>query len=136
MLYEVIAISKRPNEKGLIKEYKEQFLVDDCETCAEAELKVLQLFNGEANCICIKESKIREVAYEMVDANEQKYYKVIIKQDFIDDNGKVKELKYPVLIAADSTLYATERAKEYIKQGLDDMYLGDVTETKIIEYIK
>lgn len=136
MLYEVIAISRRLNDKGLEKEYKEQILVDNCETCSEAELKVLQLFNGEADCICIKQSKIKEVAYEMEDANEQKYYKVIIKQDFVDDNGKVKELKYPVLIASHSTLYATERAKEYIKQGLDDMYLGDVTETKIIEYIK
>lgn len=136
MLYEVIAISKRPNEKGLIKEYKEQFLADNCETCSEAELKVLQLFNGEADCICIKQSKIKEVAYEMEDANEQKYYKVIIKQDFVDDNGNSKELKYPVLIASHSTLDATQRAKEYIKQGLDDMYLGDITETKIIEYIK
>lgn len=136
MLYEVIAVSTRPNDKGVMKEYKEQFLVDNCETCSEAELKVLQLFNGEADCIAIKQSKIREVAYEMEDANEQSYYKVIIRQNFIDDNDKVKELKYPVLIAAHSTLFAIQRGKEYLKQGLDDMFLGDVTETKIIEYIK
>lgn len=136
MLYEVIVIYKKLNEKGLEKEYKEQILVDNCDICSEVELKVLQLFNGKASCICIKQSKIREVAYEMEDANKQKYYKVFIKQDFVDDNGNSKELKYPVLIASHSTLDATQRAKEYIKQGYNNMYLGDITETKIIEYIK
>lgn len=135
MLYEVIAVVTRPNDKGEEKEYKEQYLVDNCETCGHAELKVLQHLNGKADCICIKQSKIREVATEMEDPDTEIYYKVIIKQDFIDDNGKVKVLKYPVLVAATSVPHATERANTYIRQGLNDMYLGDITETKIIKYL-
>ena len=62
-----------------------------------------------------------------------KIYVVKIAEDMIDDNGnknKKKTIKYPMPVFAknDTELYI--KVKEYLKQGLSNMRLTTISETK------
>ena len=61
-----------------------------------------------------------------------KVYIVKIAEDMIDDNGNKKTIKYPMPVFAknDTELYIT--VKEYLKQGLNNMRLTTISETKWI----
>lgn len=61
-----------------------------------------------------------------------KVYVVKIAEDMIDDNGNKKTIKYPMPVFAknDTELYIT--VKEYLKQGLNNMRLTTISETKWI----
>lgn len=59
-----------------------------------------------------------------------KIYVVKIAEDMIDDNGNQKTIKYPMPVFAknDTKLYI--KVKEYLKQGLSNMRLTTISETK------
>ena len=59
-----------------------------------------------------------------------KIYVVKIAEDMIDDNGNQKTIKYPMPVFAknDTELYI--KVKEYLKQGLSNMRLTTISETK------
>ena len=62
--------------------------------------------------------------------NGDKIYVVKIAEDMIDDNGNQKTIKYPMPVFAknDTELYI--KVKEYLKQGLSNMRLTTISETK------
>ena len=60
----------------------------------------------------------------------KKIYIVKIAEDYIDDNGVTKTLKYPMPVFASNDVELYQIVKNYLKQGLNDMRLTTISETK------
>ena len=85
--------------------------------------------------VAVKRSNVREIVNE--NEEKQHYFKATIVDTFIDDKTeKEKELRYYVLIRADDLSEATAKAKEYMRQGLQDMRLDGIVKTNILELLK
>lgn len=135
MLYEITTKVKKTQEDGSEKEVTERYITD-CELFAEAEYAGLKTFkdtSGGGDVIAIKRSNVREIVNEQDD--KAYYYKATIVTKTIDDKENEKEQKYYVLIRADNLTEATNKANEYMKQGLDQMVLDGIVKTKIIDKI-
>lgn len=60
----------------------------------------------------------------------KKIYIIKIAEDYIDDNGETKTLKYPMPVFASNDVELYQIVKDYLKQGLNDMRLTTISETK------
>ena len=135
MLYEITTKVKKTQEDGSEKEVTERYITD-CELFAEAEHAGMHSYadyQQEGDVIAIKRSNVREIVNEQDDKDY--YYKATIVTKTIDDKENEKEQKYYVLIRADNLTEATNKANEYMKQGLDEMVLDGIVKTKIISKI-
>ena len=136
MYYEITDRVKRVKDDGTEKEVNERYITD-CLTFAEAEQKGMEAYsadNVDGDVIAVKRSNVREIVNESED--KEHYFKATIVDTFTDDNGKDKELKYYVLIRANDLGEATDKANEYMRQGLQDMRLDGIVKTKILELLK
>lgn len=114
------------------KQKKENYNSND-ELFGHVELKGNELYNGDCDVFAISRSKIREIVNEKQE--DEFFYKVTLVEIFVDENGKEKESKYYVLIAAKDMDDANRKAAEYMKQGLQDMKLDAIAKTKILDLI-
>lgn len=137
MYYEITDRVKRVKDDGTEKEVNERYITD-CLTFAEAEQKGMEAYsadNTDGDVVAVKRSNVKEIVNENED--KQHYFKATIVDTFIDDKTeKEKELRYYVLIRADDLSEATAKAKEYMRQGLQDMRLDGIVKTNILELLK
>lgn len=137
MYYEITDRVKRVKDDGTEKEVNERYITD-CLTFAEAEQKGMEAYsadNTDGDVVAVKRSNVREIVNE--NEEKQHYFKATIVDTFIDDKTeKEKELRYYVLIRADDISEATAKAKEYMRQGLQDMRLDGIVKTNILELLK
>lgn len=137
MYYEITDRVKRVKDDGTEKEVNERYITD-CLTFAEAEQKGMEMYaasNTDGDVVAVKRSNVKEIVNENED--KQHYFKATIVDTFIDDKTeKEKELRYYVLIRADDLSEATAKAKEYMRQGLQDMRLDGIVKTNILELLK
>ena len=137
MYYEITDRVKRVKDDGTEKEVNERYITD-CLTFAEAEQKGMEMYaasNTDGDVVAVKRSNVKEIVNE--NEEKQHYFKATIVDTFIDDKTeKEKELKYYVLIRADDISEATAKAKEYMRQGLQDMRLDGIVKTNILELLK
>lgn len=135
MLYEITTKVKKTQEDGSEKDVAERYITD-CELFAEAECAGMHSYadyQQEGDVVAIKRSNVREIVNPCDDKDY--FYKATIVTKTIDDKANEKEQKYYVLIRADSLVEATNKANEYMKQGLDDMSLDGMVKTSIIAKI-
>lgn len=135
MYYEITVKVRRLTGKGAGKEVTERYITD-CSLFSEAEAKGLHLLaedSLEGDVVAIRRSNVREIVNGEED--KESFFRATIVDVFIDDNGKEKELKYNVLVKADSLAEATGKANGYMRQGLEDMRLDGVVKTKILGVI-
>lgn len=137
MYYEITDRVKRVKDDGTEKEVNERYITD-CLTFAEAEQKGMEMYaasNTDGDVVAVKRSNVKEIVNE--NEEKQHYFKATIVDTFIDDKTeKEKELRYYVLIRADDISEATAKAKEYMRQGLQDMRLDGIVKTNILELLK
>jgi hypothetical protein len=76
---------------------------------------------------------LREFVNERTDEDEQIYF-ATIEDVFIDDDDNEKTTAYIVAVFARSLEEATNRTKEYMKQGYD-MVLSKIVRTKFVDVI-
>lgn len=137
MYYEITDRVKRVKDDGTEKEVNERYITD-CLSFAEAEQKGMEAYsadNTDGDVVAVKRSNVKEIVNENED--KQHYFKATIVDTFIDDKTeKEKELRYYVLIRADDLSEATAKAKEYMRQGLQDMRLDGIVKTNILELLK
>ena len=137
MYYEITDRVKRVKDDGTEKETSERYITD-CLTFAEAEQKGMEAYsadNTDGDVVAVKRSNVKEIVNE--NEEKQHYFKATIVDTFIDDKTeKEKELRYYVLIRADDLSEATAKAKEYMRQGLQDMRLDGIVKTNILELLK
>lgn len=137
MYYEITDRVKRVKDDGTEKEVNERYITD-CLTFAEAEQKGMEAYsadNTDVDVVAVKRSNVKEIVNE--NEEKQHYFKATIVDTFIDDKTeKEKELRHYVLIRADDLSEATAKAKEYMRQGLQDMRLDGIVKTNILELLK
>lgn len=134
MLYEITTKVKKTQEDGSEKEVTERYITD-CDLFSLAEYAGMKTYKdaSDGDVIAIKRSNVREIVNEQDDKDY--YYKATIVTKTIDDKENEKEQKYYVLIRADNLTEANSKANEYMKQGLDEMFLDGIVKTKILSKI-
>lgn len=133
MLFEGKIKVEKENRKGEIKYVSEQYIIKDEELFANAEYKLMELCNGNCEVTHIVKSKIREIINEKEE--EKPFFKAIIVDIFVNDDGTEKEMQYPVLVCASDMKEANKLIEDYLKQGLNDMRLKEIKETKILDIL-
>ena len=136
MFYEATTKVTRTNERGEEKETLERYIVKDCLSFSEAEERTAKTYaydNVDGEVISIRRSNIYEIVNEF--NTNDKYFKAKLASYFVDEKGKEKVTFYHVLVNADNMDNANKKMKEYINQGLSDMSLVEIKETKIISVI-
>lgn len=136
MFYEVLSKRVGVDAKGNNKDYSEKFIVENCMTCAEAEMKTLQFWNGENDVVSVKQSKIREFINKK-ENEEQGIFLAKLESVFIDEQtGEEKATKYSVGLFATSVEESTKLVVEYMKQGMDDLRIASIKKTSFVELLK
>ena len=118
---------------------KEQYIIENAELFGEVESKLYEEFGNFPNfsVLSIKtNNKIREVINEKPDGDDEcKIFYATICDFFTDDNGKVKEIPYVVVAFAHDMTEAKAAVDQYMRQGLEDMELKAIKETKYLEVL-
>lgn len=117
------------------KAVKEQYIIEHAELFGEVESKLYEEFGNLTNfsVVSIKtNNKIREVINEKPDGDDEcKIFYATVCDFFTDDNGKNKELPYVVVAFAHDMTEAKAAVDQYMRQGLEDMELKKIAETKV-----
>ena len=104
-------------------------------TDAEAKgVKVYADYSINGEVVAIKRSNIYEIVNKSNNGNE-KLFKAKIVSIFVDDNGKEKEQPYHVLLWAEDIDDANSKMKQYMSQGMQDLVLCEIKQTKLIDII-
>lgn len=120
-------------EKGEEKEVRESYVIENIDLFAEAEAKLLELYNGECDVFDIKRANIMEIVNQPFE--DSKIFKAKLISIFVDDKGKEKETSYYVLLFAKDTEQAIAIMKMYVESGLQDLGIKSISETKYLEVI-
>lgn len=134
MYYEITLKVTRPDNKGVDKEVKENFLVENAELWSEVEQRGLELYNGEADIVAMKRSSVIEIVNQREEEN-QPIYKARLVSTFVDDKGKEKEKSWIVALFAQNMDDANKKMQQYIKQGMEDLTLREIKQTNILDII-
>lgn len=133
MMYEGKIKVKKTNENGREKVVTEHYIINGVELFAEAEYKLMELCNGECEVTHLTKSSIREIVNKKEEGFP--FFKASIVATFTHDDGSEKDLAYPVLVCAEDIKQANILIQEYMKQGLEDMRLKEIKETKILDVL-
>ena len=135
MFYEAKVSYEKENKK-----VKEQFILENYELFGEVESKLYEEFGNLPNFSVVStktNNKIREIINEKpTDDDECKIFYATICDFFVDDNGKVKELPYIVVAFAHDMTEAKAAVDQYMRQGLEDMELKKLVETKMLDVLR
>ena len=131
MLFEIRCLYERETPKGEMKQVSELYLFD-AELVSECEAKMLEeIPESEVTGVC--RSKIVEIVNENV--REGAFYKAKITETTVNEDGSESSKSYMVLCNAENLPKATAIFQDYIKQGLENMELTNITKTKIIDIL-
>lgn len=99
---------------------------------ANAAYKVIKYVGNDAEIEEIKLMKNFKPAINEKFADTNKLYMVKIAEDIELDNGKIKTIKYDLPAFANDSNQLHDIVNKYIAQGLDNMRLTTISETKWI----
>lgn len=131
MLFEITLTHEIETPKGVTKQVCERYLYD-AELVAECEARALEEI-PDCDVICVCRSKIIEIINENV--REGAFYKAKITETTVNEDGSESSKSYMVLCNAETLPKATSVFQEYIKQGLENMELTNITKTKILDIL-
>ena len=131
MFYEATIKTVHPDKNGVVKEFTEKMIVENCNLFSEAEQKLM--LSRECEVTALKRSAIKEFVNTNKDGDA--IFIATITAKYIDDNGKEKEMQYKVALWANDITEAHNITKNYMRQGLDDMELKGINQTKFVELI-
>ena len=132
MLFEITLTHEIENPKGMMKQVCERYLYD-AELVAECEARALEEV-PDCEVICVCRSKIIEIVNENV--REGSYYKAKITQTSVNEDGSESSKSYVVLCNAENLPKATSIFQEYLKSGLNEFVIDNISKTKIVDVLK
>ena len=103
----------------------------EAENFAEAAYKVIELVGTNAEIEEIKLMKNIKPAINEKFEKDNKLYMIKIAEDIISD-GNIKTVKYELPVFASNANQLQEIVNDYISQGLENMRLTTISETKWI----
>ena len=113
------------------KNNKFKLLIENASTFSEAEYKSLDYVGGKGDVVALKLMKRLMEIINTKHTDEEALYYANIESIFVDDNGKEKATKYVVGVYAKDIETATDRASEYMKEGLSDMRFMGIKLAKV-----
>ena len=113
------------------KNNKFKLLIENASTFSEAEYKSLDYVGGKGDVVALKLMKRLMEIINTKRKEEEALYYANIESIFVDDNGKEKSTKYVVGVYAKDIETATDRASEYMKEGLSDMRFMGIKLAKV-----
>ena len=136
MYYKTVIKYQTQDEQGLLKEIKEQHLVESI-SYTEAETRIFEIMQDEGltspEVVGITKTKFAQVLVD-IEANEESvYFQGVISFVSIDDNGKQKKIKEPVLIYCKSIERAMQYLKDELKEFVVPVEIEAITKTAIID---
>lgn len=131
MLYEIRIQREKETPKGELKQVCESYLYN-ADLISECEAKCLEEYPS-CEVICVARSKIMEIVNE--DIREGAFYKAKITETTVNEDGSESSRSYMVLCNAENLPKATRIFQDYLKQGLENMELQNITKTKIIDIL-
>lgn len=121
------------------KAVKAQYIIEHAELFGEVESKLYEEFGNFPNfsVVSIKtNNKIREIINEKPsDDDECKIFYATVCDFFTNEDGSQKELTYVVVAFAHDMTEAKAAVDQYMRQGLEDMELKAIKETKFINVL-
>lgn len=112
-------------EKNIVEYY-----LSDCENFAQAGYNVMKYLNGKCEIEDVMLMKqIKPLANKKY-SEQNKVFIVKLAEDFINDDGITKTIKYPVPFLANNTIDLQKILKLYLDQGFDNMRICTISETK------
>jgi hypothetical protein len=129
-------VDKNGNDKVVTNKY----IVKNAELFGEVEGKLYEEFGNFPNFVVLSiktNNKIREVINEKPDGDDEcKIFYATICDFFTDDNGQKKEIPYIVVAFAHDMTEAKSAVDQYMRQGLEDMELKKLVETKMLDVLR
>ena len=136
MIWETSIKTVVTDEKGNDRNVTSRYIVENAEFFGEVESKLYDEFGSEAGfeVTGIKISKLKEIINEAPQGEtECKIYFATIVDKFYDaDKDITTETKYVVALFAHNINEAHQAIGQYMKQGLEDMELVAIKETKYL----
>lgn len=124
-MYYRIKVSNVPETKGIVT-----FLTEE-NNFANAAYKVVKTIDApDAEVEEIKLMKNFKPAINEKFSETNKLYMVKIAEDVKQDNGTVKTIKYELPVFANDSNELQKIVNDYIAQGLENMRLTTISETK------
>ncbi len=136
MIFETSIRTTIIDNKGNNKSITSRYIVENANLFSEVESKLYEEFSNETDfeVTGIKISKLKEIVNKPPQG-EYKIYFATICDHFITEEGDDKELKYVVALHAGDINEAHQTVKQYMQQGLEDMELVAIKETKYLEVL-
>lgn len=121
------------------KAVKAQYIIEHAELFGEVESKLYEEFGNFPNfsVVSIKtNNKIREIINEKPTGDDEcKIFYATICDFFTNEDGSQKEIPYVVVAFAHDMTEAKAAIDQYMRQGLEDMKLKAIKETKFINVL-
>lgn len=113
-------------EEDKVKKRTETFLVNNCELFVNAEHTVMEYLSEltQAQSYEIQSMRISSIKELCTQFEGEHSFIATLKDIFHDDNGNEKQIKYKVLLWADSLSEANNRTQELARQGYDMLVEG------------
>lgn len=138
-MYEIQITFVEVDSKGNDRNRKQNLILEHAESFANAEEIGYDYGSGltAIDVVSIKRSKLKEIVNEKPFGDETcKIYVAQIVDHFVDvDTEETKDIKYSVALFAHDMKEAHQAVEQYMKQGLEDMDLIGIKETKFINVL-
>lgn len=139
-MYEIQISYVTVDAKGNDRNTKENLILEHAESFADAEQIGYDYGSGYTglDVVSIKRSKLKEIVNEKPFNDETcKIYIAQIVDHFVDlETEETKDIKYSVALFAHDMKEAHQAIEQYMKQGLEDMDLVGIKETKFNDVLK
>ncbi len=139
-MYEIQITFVKVDSKGNDRNVKESLILEHAESFADAEQIGYDYGSGltAIDVVSIKRSKLKEIINEQPSGDETcKIYIAQIVDHFVDmETEETKDIKYSVALFAHDMKEAHQAIEQYMKQGLEDMDLVGIKETKFNGVLK
>ena len=139
-MYEIQISYVTVDVKGNDRNTKENIILEHAESFADAEQIGYDYGSGYTglDVVSIKRSKLKEIVNEKPFNDETcKIYIAQIVDHFVDlETEETKDIKYSVALFAHDMNEAHQAIEQYMKQGLEDMDLVGIKETKFNDVLK
>jgi hypothetical protein len=139
-MYEITITFVEVDSKGNDRNRKQNLILEHAESFANAEEIGYDYGSGltAIDVVSIKRSKLKEIVNERPFNDETcKIYVAQIVDHFVDvETEETKDIKYSVALFAHDMNEAHQAIGQYMKQGLEDMDLIGIKETKYNDILK
>lgn len=131
-MYFETSIKRTDNDKD--KEVTEKFIVSGAMLFSEVEATMLTEYSNECNVIAIKQSKIKDIVNSRTSEDDDIYY-ATLESFYMSESGEEKSSKNDVALFAKDMTDAKAKLDSYMKQGLSDMAIIKIVQTKFLDVI-